>query len=130
MKLDSDLELKSNNLESASRSILSCLVPLLGIIVACLPVLPPVIQRVFHTSIFSSAPYDHSSSSRFSKFWPQPSTSGMRADDPEMPLVPVHSASMDKPNDLPPWNIQITYDWELYSSRGSTRLDRSSVPRF
>ncbi|KAJ5352883.1 hypothetical protein N7452_001857 [Penicillium brevicompactum] len=127
------LEFKSESANSThfavSKSTLTCIVPILGIITACLPIISPAIQTVSgrpsltpSTQTFSPDPG--------SRHWDSRALTGMRLEEPEMPLVTVHPHVMAKAGYLAPGHIRITSDWEIHSSRGSTRPDRSSVRRF
>jgi len=126
-KLEFDLEQEDPIHASANMSLLSCIAPILGIIAACLPILSPAIQIIFGTTRLSSPSQNSSSDPHFSRYWSPTVMSGMRLEEPEMPLVTVHQPFMAKTGYLAPGHIQITSDWEIHSSRGSARLDRSPV---
>ncbi|KAJ5881586.1 uncharacterized protein N7529_000258 [Penicillium soppii] len=129
-KLEFDLDSEDPTFSSASKSFLLCIAPLLGIIAACLPILSPAVEMIFRTTILSSPSHNSTSDPQtFSRYWNPTALSGMRLDEPEMPLVTVHQPSMTKVGYLAPGHIQITSDWEIHSSRGSARLDRSPVRR-
>ncbi|KAJ5319948.1 hypothetical protein PENANT_c040G09879 [Penicillium antarcticum] len=127
MKYDSNTMPSDATYGSARKSLLSCLVPLLGITVACLPILPPVIKRVFGTSVFSSTSHMSGLGPEAAKHWKTTVLTSRRLEEPEMPLVTVTQPMTAKMGDLTPGHIHITSDWEIHSSRGSTRIERSPV---
>lgn len=112
---------------SIRRSILTCVVPSLGIIVACLPILEPTYQRNLRVSAFPAALHASISDLNFARYWRTTVISGRRLEETEMPLVTVAKPSMAKMGSLIPGHIQVTSDWEIHSSRGSARLDRSPM---
>lgn len=129
-KLELDLNPGDPTYDSARKSLLSCVVPLLGIIVACLPILPPVIQTVFRTSIFSSTAHKQDPGSMPAGYWKTPASSTAQIEDPEIPLVSVRQSSMARKfHGLALGQITITSDWEIHSARNSARLDRDSIRR-
>ncbi|KAJ5727129.1 hypothetical protein N7493_004949 [Penicillium malachiteum] len=116
---------------SVRNSLLSCAVPFLGIIVACLPIIPPAIHRIFGTDIFLS-PTDSMTtySYRASGYYKTTVLSGKQMEEPEIPLVSVRQPPMAKK--LSEWchgQIKITSDWEIHSTRNSARLDKDSIRR-
>ncbi|KAJ6100107.1 hypothetical protein N7467_001642 [Penicillium canescens] len=127
MKYESKLMPSDATYGSTRKSLLSCLVPILGITVACLPTLPPVIQRIFGTSVFSSISRMSGLGPEAAKPWKTTVLTGRRLEEPEMPLVTVTQPMMAKMGHLTPGHIHITSDWEIHSSRGSTRIERSPV---
>ncbi|KAJ5855039.1 hypothetical protein N7534_007582 [Penicillium rubens] len=127
MKTEFDLDPEDPTYSSARKSILSCIVPLLGIIVACLPTLEPAIQRIFGMSASPSPVHTSICDPTFAKYWKTTVLSGRGLEEPEMPLVTLTQPFMTKMGYLAPGNIQVTSHWEIHSSRGSARLDRSPV---
>jgi hypothetical protein len=61
------------------------------------------------------------------KHWKTTVLASRRLEEPEMPLVTVTQPMMAKMGHLTPGHIHITSDWEIHSSRGSTRIERSPV---
>ncbi|KAJ5519338.1 hypothetical protein N7453_001760 [Penicillium expansum] len=127
MKFEFDLDPGDPTHSSAWKSILSCIVPLLGIIVACLPTLGPAIEKIFGISALPSPAHTSIYDPTFAKYWKTTVLSGRGLEEPEMPLVTFAQPFMTKIGYLAPGNIQVTSHWEIHSSRGSARLDRSPV---
>ncbi|CAI7601629.1 unnamed protein product [Penicillium glandicola] len=127
VKLEFDLDPEDPTYGSATKSILSCIVPPLGIIVACLPTLEPAIQKIFRISTFPSPVHTSIYDPTFARYWRTTVLPGRRLEEPEMPLVTVNHPFMVKMGHLAPGHIQVTSHWEIHSSRGSARLDRSPV---
>lgn len=127
MKIEFDLDPEDPTHSSARKSILSCIVPLLGIIVACLPTLEPAIQRIFRISAPPHSAHTSIYDPTFARYWKTTVLSGRGLEEPEMPLVTLTQPFMAKMGYLAPGNIQVTSHWEIHSSRGSARLDRSPV---
>ncbi|KAJ5548030.1 hypothetical protein N7513_005264 [Penicillium frequentans] len=129
IKIEFDLNPDDETFGSARKSLISCIVPLLGIIVACLPILPPAIQRIFGTTMFSPSDgetYGH----RSSGYYKTTVKSVTQMEGPEIPLVTVTQPPMAKK--LSEWchgQIKITSDWEIHSTRNSARIDKDSVRR-
>lgn len=131
IKTDYDLETEDLPYSSARKSLILCIVPLIGIIVACLPIIPPALQRLFGTNRFSSLSegattygYTHSG------YYKTTVLSGTQMEEPEIPLVSVDRPPMAKK--LSEWcqgQIKITSDWEIHSTRNSARLDKDSIRR-
>ncbi|KAJ5375668.1 hypothetical protein N7517_007674 [Penicillium concentricum] len=126
-KLEFDLDPGDPTHGSVRKSILSCIVPLLGIIVACLPTLEPALQRIFRISALPSPVHTSIYDPTFARYWRTTVLSGRRLEELEMPLVTVTQPFMAKMGHLAPGHIQVTSHWEIHSSRGSARLDRSPV---
>jgi hypothetical protein len=127
MKIEFDLDPEDPTHSSVRKSTLSCIVPLLGIIVACLPTLEPAIQRIFGMSASPSPVHTSMYDPTFARYWKTTVLSGRGLEEPEMPLVTLTQPFMTKMGYLAPGNIQVTSHWEIHSSRGSARLDRSPV---
>ncbi|KAJ5783987.1 uncharacterized protein N7518_009664 [Penicillium psychrosexuale] len=127
MKSEFDLDPEDATYSSARKSILSCIVPPLGIIVACLPTLDPAIQKMFRVSVPTSTAHNSIYDPSFARYWKATVLSGRGLEEPEMPLVGLTQPFMAKMSYLAPGNIQVTSHWEIHSSRGSARLDRSPV---
>ncbi|KAJ5505004.1 hypothetical protein N7463_007878 [Penicillium fimorum] len=126
-KLEFDLNPKDPTYGSVRKSILSCIVPLLGIIVACLPTLEPAIQKIFRISALPSPVHTSIYDPNFARYLRTTVFAGRRLEEPEMPLVTVTQPFMAKMGHLAPGHIQVTSHWEIHSSRGSARFDRSPV---
>ncbi|KAJ5441654.1 hypothetical protein N7491_004060, partial [Penicillium cf. griseofulvum] len=126
-KLELDLDPGALTQGSARNSILSCIVPLLGIIFACLPILEPAIQYIFRIPVFPSPVHTSIHDPTFASYWRTAVLSGRRLEEPEMPLVTIAQPFKVKMSHLAPGHIQVTSHWEIHSSRGSARLDRSPV---
>ncbi|KAJ5805178.1 hypothetical protein N7474_011065 [Penicillium riverlandense] len=107
---------------SALKSILTATVLPLGIIVSCLPVI--------YTAIRSSSRRPGSPMS--ARYWKTTVLSSRRPpghfqiDEPEMPLVTVTQPVMVKGSDFLRGHIQVTSDWEIHSTRDSSRLRDST----
>ncbi|KAI0003426.1 hypothetical protein F4779DRAFT_602043 [Xylariaceae sp. FL0662B] len=96
-------------------ALLSAIVPLLGIINASMPIMPPALRRIFNSSLLTSTlrkSVNTKSSERNGHF--------ERLSEPEYPLVnvkgtrgPLTSESGDQ--------IRVTTDWEVYSTEASDR---------
>ncbi|KAJ5933115.1 hypothetical protein N7516_007604 [Penicillium verrucosum] len=127
MKIDLDIDPKDPTYGSARKSILSCIVPLLGIIVACLPTLEPAIQRIFRISALPSPAHTSIYDPTFARYWKTTVLSGRGMEEPEMPLVSLAQPFVAKMGYLAPGDIQVTSHWEIHSSRGSARFDKSPV---
>ncbi|CAI7584983.1 unnamed protein product [Penicillium palitans] len=127
MKIEFDLDPEDPTHGSARKSILSCIAPLLGIVVACLPTLEPAIQRIFRISALPSPAHTSIYDPTFARYWKTTVLSGRGMEEPEMPLVTLTQPFMAKMGYLAPGGIQVTSHWEIHSSRGSGRLDRSPV---
>jgi hypothetical protein len=127
MKMEFDLDPKDSTYGSARKSILSCIVPLLGIIVACLPTLEPAIQRMFKISALPSPVRASIHDPTFARYWKTTVLPGRGMEESEMPLVTLTQPFVAKMSYLAPGNIQVTSHWEVHSSRSSARLDRSPV---
>lgn len=127
MKIEFDLDPEDPTYSSARKSILSCIVPLLGIILACLPTLEPAIQTIFGMSASPSPVHTSMYDPTFVRYWKTTVLSGRSLEEPEMPLVTLTQPFKAKMGYLAPGNIQVTSHWEIHSSRGSARLDRSPV---
>ncbi|CAG7980110.1 unnamed protein product [Penicillium nalgiovense] len=127
MKIEFDLDPEDPTHSSARKSILSCIVPLLGIILACLPTLEPAIQTIFGMSASPSPVHTSMYDPTFVRYWKTTVLSGRSLEEPEMPLVTLTQPFKAKMGYLAPGNIQVTSHWEIHSSRGSARLDRSPV---
>ncbi|KAJ5729332.1 uncharacterized protein N7483_003840 [Penicillium malachiteum] len=131
IKTYSELNINDTLYTSARNSLLSCVVPLLGVIVACLPIIPPAIHRIFGTAIFLS-PSDSMTTYgyRASGYYKTTVLSGTQMEEPEIPLVSVRQPPMAKK--LSEWchgQIKITSDWEIHSTRNSARMDKDSIRR-
>ncbi|KAJ5780241.1 hypothetical protein N7457_005401 [Penicillium paradoxum] len=113
---------------SARKSILSCIILPLGIIAASLPIPQSPVERN-RLSAFPSAFHPSISELNFARYWRTTVISGRQLDEPEMPLVTVAKPFMAKMGYLAPGHIQVTSDWEIHSSRGSARFDKSPVRR-
>ncbi|KAJ5925146.1 hypothetical protein N7454_007785 [Penicillium verhagenii] len=127
IKIEFDLNSNDPTFGSARKSILSCIVPLLGIIVACLPIISPSIQRIFRTKILSS-PSEGATYGYRSSYYKPTVLSGRQMEEPEIPLVSVMQPPMAKK--LSEWchgQIKITSDWEIHSTRNSARLDKDLI---
>ncbi|KAJ5923971.1 hypothetical protein N7466_008158 [Penicillium verhagenii] len=127
IKIEFDLNSDDPTFGSARKSLLSCIVPLLGIIVACLPIISPSIQRIFRTKILSS-PSEGATYGYRSSYYKPTVLSGRQMEEPEIPLVSVMQPPMAKK--LSEWchgQIKITSDWEIHSTRNSARLDKDSI---
>ncbi|KAF3393799.1 hypothetical protein F1880_004776 [Penicillium rolfsii] len=130
IKLEFDLDAEASTYGSARISFLSSMVPLLGIITACLPTLTPAIQRIFGTSMLSSTPDSISTSPVLPGYWKTTILSHAQTDDPELPLVTLTMPPMAKKlSELAHGQIQITSDWEIHSARNSARLEHDSIRR-
>lgn len=127
LKSEFDLDPEDTTYSSARKSILSCIVPPLGIIVACLPTLEPAIQSMFRKPALPSTAHNSIYDPSFARYWKATVLSGKGLEEPEMPLVGLTQPFMAKMSYLAPGNIQVTSHWEIHSSRGSARLDRSPV---
>ncbi|KAJ5113832.1 hypothetical protein N7456_002366 [Penicillium angulare] len=131
IKADSYLNEDDITYTSARKSLLSCLVPLLGIIVACLPIMPPSIQTISGRHVFSSPTDDAAAYGyRHSGYYKTTVLSGAQMEEPEIPLVSVRHPPMAKK--LSEWcqgQIKITSDWEIHSTRNSARMDKDSIRR-
>lgn len=129
IKVEFDLDPDDEIFGSARKSLLSCIVPLLGILVACFPILAPSIQRIFGTTMFS--PSDGETYGyRSSGYYKTTVISGTQMEGPEIPLVTVTQPPMAKK--LSEWchgQIKITSDWEIHSARNSARIDKDSIRR-
>ena len=90
-------------------ALFSALVPLLGIINACLPVMPPAFKKVFRSTMFSTHKgVDHSGSSGNQPYFKKQKLekSGIpshgppfeRLDDPDLPLVDMVNKGMPLPH--------------------------------
>ncbi|KAJ5215449.1 uncharacterized protein N7498_001856 [Penicillium cinerascens] len=113
---------------SARASLISSIGPLLGIIAACLPLLPPAIQKIFGTSKLCSAADGPGSDSASVGYWKTAVTSNSQVEEPEIPLVTSTQPPMAKKlSELAHGQIKITSDWEIHSTRNSARVDRDSV---
>ncbi|KAJ5666780.1 hypothetical protein N7462_011189 [Penicillium macrosclerotiorum] len=113
---------------STRKSLLSSIIPLLGIIVACLPIIPPAIEKLSGSTLFSSTADGHTPVSP--GYWKTTVLSGAQMEEPEIPLVTVAMPPMAKKlSELAHGQIKITSDWEIHSTRNSARLDRDSVRR-
>ncbi|KAJ5081805.1 hypothetical protein NUU61_010069 [Penicillium alfredii] len=110
--LDIDSEYPSYN--TLRLSLVSSMVPLLGLIVACLPFMSPVMENNFHTSTLSSTIHRSGSGYVTTGYW--------KAEELDVPLV-----GFVPPAVLKAGQIQITSDWEIHSTRDSARLDRGSL---
>jgi len=127
------LELDQSDITySASQmALLSACVPLLGIINANLPILPPAFKRVFNSTALSTSfrkTSHHSSSSQSNQFSSTRSRQFERLAEPEMPLV--HMANNSKvdsqlsvPSNLNPDMIRVTTEWDV-----SSQVDVESQP--
>lgn len=102
MKTEFDLDPEDPTYSSARKSILSCIVPLLGIIVACLPTLEPAIQRIFGMSASPSPVHTSICDPTFAKYWKTTVLSGRGLEEPEMPLVTLTQPFMTKMGYLAP----------------------------
>ncbi|KAI5924943.1 hypothetical protein F4810DRAFT_662045 [Camillea tinctor] len=93
-------------------ALLSSLVPLLGIINACLPVLAPAFKRIFNSSLLSSTvkKSDNTGSSS-NKFH--------RLNEPELPLVNMNSPYNRHNASDAAGHISVTTDWEVHSIQAS-----------
>lgn len=127
MKIEFDLDPKDPTHGSARKSILSCIVPLLGIIAACLPTLEPSIQRIFRISALPSPAHTSIYDPTFARYWKTTVLSGRGMEEPEMPLVTLAQPFVAKMGYLAPGKIHVTSHWEIHSARGSARFDRSPV---
>jgi hypothetical protein len=118
---------------SAPESFVSSIVTLLGIIVACLPVLAPASQRINGTpecTLISETTRSETVSG--SKYWKATVQSGGQMEEPEIPLVTVTQPPVGKRPGFNEWalgQIKITSDWEIHSTRNSARLDKDSIRR-
>ncbi|KAJ6135529.1 hypothetical protein N7512_000689 [Penicillium capsulatum] len=129
IKIGSDIDLSGLTHDTACNSLLSCIIPLVGIVVACLPTLAPVVQKIFRTSMLSSTagPSSHPVSPGY---WKTTVLSGAQMEEPEIPLVTVTQPRIAKKlSELAHGQIQITSDWEIHSTRNSARLERDSIRR-
>lgn len=130
MKLDLDLAPDDPTYGSARKSLLACVIPLVGIIAACLPVLPPAIQRLFGITMFSSTADEPGPGHVSPGYWKTLSPSHAHTEEPEIPLVTVTQAPWTKKwSELALGQIKITSDWEIHSARNSARLDKDSIRR-
>ncbi|CAG8245271.1 unnamed protein product [Penicillium salamii] len=127
-KLEFDSEPMNQTRIAVSKSTLTCIATILGIIAACLPITTPAIQKIFGNVSPSSSTQTFSPDPG-SRYWNTRVLEGMRFEEPEMPLVTVHPHIMAKAGYLAPGHIRITSDWEIHSSRGSARIERSHMPR-
>ncbi|KAJ5646060.1 hypothetical protein N7490_002432 [Penicillium lividum] len=130
IKIELDLNPDDETFGSARKSLLSCIIPLLGIIVACLPIIPPSIQRIFGITMFSSPSDGVTYGYRSSGYYKSTVILGTHMEDPEIPLVSVRQPPMAKK--LSEWchgQIKITSDWEIHSTRNSARMDKDSIRR-
>lgn len=114
---------------STRNSLLTCIIPLLGIIVACLPVLAPAIQKIMGPSTLSSNDSHHSNPVS-PGYWKTTVLSNAHMEEPEIPLVTVTQPRMAKKlSELAHGQIQITSGWEIHSARNSARVERDSLRR-
>ncbi|QQK45263.1 putative integral membrane protein [Penicillium digitatum] len=126
-KFKSDLDPEGPPYGSAGQSMISCIVPLLGIIVACLPTLEPAIQRIFRISTHPASSPTSVYDPNLANYWKATVLSCRGVEEPEIPLVTLTQPLVAKIGYFTPGGIQVTSHWEIHSSRGSTRLDRSPV---
>ncbi|KAJ5175934.1 uncharacterized protein N7482_001811 [Penicillium canariense] len=130
IKVEFDLDPEDPTYSSARKSLLSSIIPLLGIIVASLPMLPPAVERIFGTSIFSSTVDGSSGGPVSPRYWKTTILSGTQMEETEIPLVTVTMPPMAKKlSELAHGQIKITSDWEIHSARNSARLARYSLGR-
>ncbi|KAJ5363618.1 uncharacterized protein N7496_009331 [Penicillium cataractarum] len=130
IKVEFDLDPEDPTYGSARKSLFTSVVPLLGIIAACLPILPPAIQRVFGASLFSSTADGIATSPVSSGYWKTTVLSKRQMEELEIPLVTVTMPPMAKKlSELAHGQIKITSDWEIHSARNSARLERDSIRR-
>lgn len=130
IELEFSLDPEDPTYGSARKSLLSCIIPLLGITVACLPLLSPAIQKIFKTSSLSSTAHEQGPGSVSAGYWKTPASSSVQIEDPEIPLVGIRQPPMArKLSGLAHGQITITSDWEIHSSRNSARLDHDSIRR-
>ena len=110
--------------------MLSCVVALLGIIVASMPLLIPSIERIFGTYVFSPEEEVADFSFRSAGYHKTPKVSGAQMTDLEIPLVTVTQPPIAKRwSELAHGSIKITSDWEIHSSRNSARIEQDSIRR-
>lgn len=127
VRIDYNLDPEDTTYGSARKSLISCIIPLLGIIVVCLPLLPPAIQQLFGTSMFCSAADGPASDSPSAGYW-KTTVMTEQMEEPEIPLVTVAPPPMAKKlSELAHGQIKITSDWEIHSARNSARVDRDSI---
>lgn len=134
LRVDTKLFLtsKDSTYGSAPESLVSSVVTLLGIIVACLPVLAPVCQRITGTPECTLISEVQRSDPASSRYWKATVLSNGQMEDPEIPLVRVTQPPVGKRPGFNEWalgQIKITSDWEIHSARNSARLDRDSIRR-
>ncbi|KAF1948944.1 hypothetical protein CC80DRAFT_599299 [Byssothecium circinans] len=105
-------------------ALFSALVPLLGIISANIPIIPPAFQRIFRTNVLATQVQSNtggSSSAGFSKKKGGDTfneTEFERLSDPEIPLVEVHGnryPGKESPNGEGD-RIKITTGWSVHST--------------
>ncbi|KAI3232173.1 transcriptional regulator family: Fungal Specific TF [Penicillium roqueforti] len=106
LKSEFDLDPEDTTYSSARKSILSCIVPPLGIIVACLPTLEPAIQSMFRKPALPSTAHNSIYDPSFARYWKATVLSGKGLEEPEMPLVGLTQPFMAKMSYLAPGNIQ------------------------
>ncbi|KAJ6125713.1 hypothetical protein N7523_003333 [Penicillium sp. IBT 18751x] len=129
IELEDKLDPEDPTYGSARISLFSCIASLLGIIVVCLPLLPPAIQKLFGTSFFCSTADGPVSDSPSAGYW-KTTVMKEQPEEPEIPLVTVAPPPMAKKlTELAQGQIKITSDWEIHSARNSARLDRESIRR-
>ncbi|CEJ53842.1 hypothetical protein PMG11_00182 [Penicillium brasilianum] len=130
IKVHFDLDPEDPTYGSARNSLLTCVIPLLGLIAACLPILPPAIQRVCGTSVFSSTADGISTSPVSPGYWKTTVLSKGQMEELAIPLVTVTMPPMAKKlSELAHGQIKITSHWEIHSARNSARLERDSIRR-
>lgn len=132
IKIEFTLAPDDSTYGSTRKSLLSSVVALSGIIVACLPVLAPASKRMSGTTectLITEAPRSDPVSNRY---WKATVLSGGQVEEPEIPLVTVTQPPGHGAKRFNEWafgQIKITSDWEIHSARNSARLDRDSIRR-
>ncbi|KAJ5569591.1 uncharacterized protein N7459_009021 [Penicillium hispanicum] len=130
IKVDLDLNPADPTYTSARTSLLTCMIPLVGIIAACLPLLPPAIQHLSGTMMFSPVADGPDPAPVSPRYWKTDAVSSAQVKEPEIPLVPGARTRMStKWSELGFGQIKITSDWEIHSTRNSARLDKDSIRR-
>ncbi|KAJ5112598.1 hypothetical protein N7532_000643 [Penicillium argentinense] len=115
---------------SARKSLLSNVVALLGIIVACLPVLAPVHRMTARSNECTMMTEGPSAEPVSTRYWKATVLSGGHMEEPDIPLVTVTQPPIARKfNEWALGQIKITSDWEIHSTRNSARLERDSIRR-
>ncbi|CAI6333725.1 unnamed protein product [Periconia digitata] len=108
-----------------NQAIFTAMVPLLGIISANIPTIPPALQRMFKSQVFATQ--KGISTDNSSRPWSTKKTGGSRGgsrfdtdferlSDHDVPLVNIQAANADPNLNEGKSQIQVTTDWHIQSS--------------